>query len=283
MPTAFSDGSLKHPGTLLGLGSFGIWEPGREYATTMPEEHDFCRPLGLTRAHKLNGVLMAGTLSGVYNSSTRAELAGVIASLPKPGGLHIALDNRSVVDRGNAIFSGAFVSRKPWGLLNDGDLWQSFDDAIKLRGAHSVALTWTKGHSSWQRIASSYSHANAIGNSIADAAADHGYEAAGKDDIHYVLEHHAAKHRSFGKLIGRLQVFAARLLLHDSECRREAGTDTRSKNLVIFIDAPPPTPRQDFIEGDSLYLHPLPPDMLESHEGLHVFLGSHQMDPFRNL
>ena len=42
--------------------------------------------------------IMAGTLSGVYNSSTRAELAAVIACLPKPGAIHIALDNRSVVD-----------------------------------------------------------------------------------------------------------------------------------------------------------------------------------------
>ena len=189
-------------------------------------------------------------------------------------GLYIALDNRSVVDRGNAILSGAFVSRKPWGLLNDGDLWQTFADAIKMRGAHSVALTWTKGHSSWQRIASSSSHANAIGNSIADAAADHGFEAANQDDIHHVLEHHAAKHQAYCKLVARLQNFAAKLLLHDSECRREAGIDTRSKNLVVYLDAPPPTPRQDFIEGDSLYLHPLPPDMFDSHKGLHVFWDS---------
>ena len=271
LPTAFSDGSLKHPGTTLGLGSYGIWEPGRDYATAQPEEHDFCRPLGLLQAHKTNGVLMAGTLSGVYNSSTRAELAAVIACLPKPGGLHIALDNRSVVDRCNAILSGAFVSRKPWGLLNDGDLWHTFVDSIKIRGAHSVAVTWTKGHSSWQRIASSTSHANTVGNSIADFAAEHGHEAANLSDHRLVLDHHAAKLTSYSKLVARMQKFAARLLMHDRECRKEAGMDTRSKNLVVYLDAPLPMPRQDFLEGDRLYLHPLPPDMHDSHKGLHVF------------
>ena len=128
-----------------------------------------------------------------------------------------------------------------------------------MRGAHSATLTWSKGHSSWQRIASSTSHADAIGNSIADAAADLGHEAAGKDDIHLDLEHFAAKHRAHATLIARLQSFAARLLLYDSACRREAGTDTRSKKLVVFLDAPPPTPRMGFLEGDCLDLHRLPP------------------------
>jgi hypothetical protein len=192
-PSSFTDGSLRHPGTSLALGMFGIWEPGRDYATTGPEEHDFSRPVGLKRVHQLNGTLMAGILSGVYNSSTRAELAGVIACLPKPGGLHIALDNRSVVDRASAIIAGTFYRRKPWGLLNDGDLWQAFEIAIKQRGAKSVAISWTKGHSTWQQIMANSSNASVVGNSIADGAADLGFEAAGKSDINCVLEFHAAK------------------------------------------------------------------------------------------
>ena len=40
---------------------------------------------------------MAGIVSGVYNNSTKTELAGVIAKVSQPGGLHIALDNAGVV------------------------------------------------------------------------------------------------------------------------------------------------------------------------------------------
>ena len=277
-PNTFSDGSLKHPGSSLALGTFGTWEPTRDYAATQPEEHDFCMPLGLTSQHRLDGLLMAGTLGGVFNCSTRTEPAGVISCLPKPGGLHIALDNESVVDRGNEILNGAFSSRKPWGLLTDGDLWQTFADAITLRGAHSVKLSWTKGHSSWQRIAASvanpenaYAHSNIVGNSIADAAADKGHEAVGQADRQRVLDYFASKQQAYRGLIERLQKFAAALLLHDRECHREAGIGAKSKNLVTFIHAPPVTPRRSLHDGDSLSLHPLPPDMINSHWGLHVF------------
>ena len=162
--------------------------------------------------------------------------------------------------------------------MTDGDLWQTFADAITLRGAHSVKLSWTKGHSSWQRVAASvanpenaYALSNVVGNSIADAAADRGHEAVGIEDVQRVLDFHATKLKAFAKLIERLQKYAAALLLHDRECHREAGIGTKSKNLVTLLHAPPVTARRSFYDGVSLSLHPLPPDMTESHRGLHIF------------
>ena len=155
--------------------------------------------------------------------------------------------------------------------MTDGDLWQTFVDAIKQRGAHSVTLSWTKGHSSWQRIAANAANSSVIGNSIADAAADRGHEAANQIEAQLVLDYHATKLKAYAKLVEKLQKFAATLMLHDRECHREAGLGTRSKSLVTYIQAPPVTPKRDFLEGDSFNLHPLPPDMIDSHSGLHVF------------
>ena len=44
-PNAWTDGSLKHPGLSLAVGSFGIWHPDRVVAQLTPEECDFSAPL----------------------------------------------------------------------------------------------------------------------------------------------------------------------------------------------------------------------------------------------
>ena len=140
-PNVATDGSLPHPGSSLSYASFRSWEWGRVLAQITPEELEFCRPVQISNERRNGGILLAGTLQGVYSSSTRAELGGTISALAKPIGLHIALDNRGVVDRANSIINGTFKTRKPWALLDDGDLWQAFSDAVQARGASSVAIS----------------------------------------------------------------------------------------------------------------------------------------------
>ena len=92
-PNVYTDGSYLHPGAYLALGSFGSWEPGRDLGQFTPEEADCCLPVSMCNEGKTPGVMMAGTIPGVYNSSTWIEIASVIAALAKPGALHIGLDN----------------------------------------------------------------------------------------------------------------------------------------------------------------------------------------------
>jgi hypothetical protein len=269
-PSAFTDGSLKHPGSRLAIGSFGTWEPNRDIAQVGPEEYDFCREVHLQDNARCSGVLMAGILKGVYSSSTRTELAAILSAISKPGGIHIALDNRAVVDRGSALINGTFSSRKPWGLLRDGDLWQAFDAAIESRGRHSIKLTWTKGHAPWKQIIGQASHANTIGNSLADRAADDGQNACGVIEENATLDFHARKLHAYQQLIARLQAYAVQIIMRDREMRKEAGLEQRAKSPQ-FIQAPLEASHIDFAGGECLVMHPLPPAMEDQFKQLHAF------------
>ena len=272
-PTSFSDGSYQFPGASLSYASYGTWEPYREYATIHPEEHDFATPLLLYDNRRNGGLMMGGIIQGVYNSSTRAELAGVISALPKPGGIHLALDNRGVVDRCNAILAGTYARRRPWQLIDDGDLWELFEKAATARGLHSIKLTWVKAHASWDYIFGSQDHANTVGNSQADMAAELAYSSADARSEHQqVLEFHALKQQAYFKLVVRLQAFAASLIQKDKELRREAGLKDQGKHAQHFIIEAPAIPtRIDFSFGSSLNLLPLPIHMTQSHLELHTF------------
>ena len=210
--------------------------------------------------HRNGGILLAGTLQGVYSSSTRAELGGVISALAKPIGLHLALDNRGVVDRANSIIQGVFKSRKPWSLLDDGDLWQAFSEAVQIRGADSIAISWTKGHASWQHIMAKKSNALAVANGQADMAADQATEACEKGAQQMVLSLHAQKQKHYEKLIARLQPFAAKLLVQDKKLRQEAGFQAQGRKAQpVTLEVPPCASRPCFTEGEGLDLLTLPP------------------------
>ena len=94
------------------------------------------------------------------------------------------------------------------------------------------------------------------------------------DGEHATLEYHATKLKASRKLVARLQAFAARLIEHDKEVRKEAGQEPRSKNLVTLIQAPLHCPRPDFTKGESLKLFPLPPAMHEKSLDIYTFLNS---------
>ena len=110
--------------------------------------------------------------------------------MAKPGPLHIALDNLSVVNGVQDILDGTQRSRRPWALRADGDLWTIAEQAINIRGASPIKVAWTKGHATWIHFLQGIStHRGAIGNCYADAAADQGHKAAGRHDEQAVLSH----------------------------------------------------------------------------------------------
>jgi len=282
-PNVVSDGGLKHAGRGFAYGTFGTWEPGREWAQITPEELSFARPVWDGFLSRPYGILLAGIIPGVFNSSTRAELAGLISALAKPIALHIALDNKSVADRACAITEGIYLHRKPWRLLSDGDLWCIVAKLINARGPDATRISWTKGHAGWQWIASQTDNATTVANGQADFAASKGAAALGFDSEVVALDYHARKMKAYESLVARLQVHAAKLIMYDKQRREEDGIVNEGKNQPVRIaDIPDQPSRCCFTEGAPLAFMSLPPEcaihdistsnsMFNDTSSLHVF------------
>jgi hypothetical protein len=250
-----------HPGAKLALGSFGSWEPLREVGLLTPEEADFCLPIELNKAGRSKGLMMAGTLPGVYNSSTRTELAAIIASLSKPGGLHIALDNMSVVNGVMNIIEGKSRRKRPWNLRPDGDLWQIAEQAIAARNPQSLQITWTKGHATWEHIVGGLVFAgDAVGNGQADLAAEHGHRAVDRQALQEVLSYQARAQAAYVQIMVRFQKLALAIIKADWELRDAAGFVKHGKKAEAeWIDIPAiANDKPDFSEGEALELLDLP-------------------------
>ena len=206
------------------------------------------------------GLMMAGTIPGVYSSSTRAELASVIAALPKPGGLYFALDNRAVVDGIVNILNG-FTSRRPWALRPDGDLWSVAESAIAQRGRHSLRVRWTKGHATWWHIVGGYcTSRDVVCNGMSDIAADKGHQVTHRTDEQLIMSFLARGQRAYCKLIWRMQRYAIAIIKADSAERARREFVPRGKTaLMQWIEAPPdPIIRPPCAQGARLSMLSLP-------------------------
>jgi hypothetical protein len=222
-PNVVTDGGLKHAGKGLAFGTFGTWEPGREWVQITPEELSFARPIWEGYMQRPSGILLAGIIPGVFNSSTRAELAGLISALAKPVALHIALDNASVANRARAIAEGSYTHRKPWRLRPDGDLWAIVANLIQARGPKTTRVSWTKGHAGWHWIAMQSDNATTVANGQADLAAGKGEAVTGAGGEGTALDYHARKIKAYEGLVARLQVHAAQLIGEDKRRRADMG------------------------------------------------------------
>ena len=261
LPNVFTDGSYLHPGHAAAFATYGAWEPGRSPASFTDEEADFTRTVHLNTEWSIDGVLTAGAIPGVYSSSTRAELASVIAALPKPGPLHFALDNAAVVQGMHAIISGITTSKRPWALRSDGDLWSIAERAVAIRGPNSLAVQWTKGHASASHILDGVSsERNAIGNGMADTAADHGHDVAHHAEAQRVLSHFARTQDAYGKLLVRLQCFALAIIKADKDERTRRDFAPTGKHAKVELIEPMAEPilRPAFENGARLNWLQLP-------------------------
>jgi hypothetical protein len=150
--------------------------------------------------------MLSGTILGLFNSSTRTELAAIVAAAGSSEALHIGIDNMGVRNKATSILDGTLKRRKPWALLPDGDLWELFENAANSRGLHSIVLSWTKSHPSWQQMAQgTVKIPTAIHNGMADIAADLGIGAQGRQDIQDAFDYLAARQDAIEKLTHRVQ------------------------------------------------------------------------------
>jgi hypothetical protein len=125
LANAWTDGSYRNPGKCLAVRSFGVWHPTRDPGDLRPEECDFAAPIPQAIHGQPKGLMLAGVLPGVFNSSTRTELAAFIAICASPFPLKIALTmtqwcsarTRSRVGRCAGEGTGAFSLTETFGKL----------------------------------------------------------------------------------------------------------------------------------------------------------------------
>ena len=274
-PNAFSDGSVVGPSSSGPVGSFGVWLPGRGNLAPDKEEMPFVKIINSTLGSP-DGLALAGTLQGTLMTSTRAELAGAIATLCLRGAWHIQADNAAFIGRAQAIAMGRLCRRKPWGLTPDGDLWEMLEAAIIAKGHHAVWFSWGKGHATISAMDNGeVDVANAIANGYADLAADEGHRLFEMMGIKNYAETLAAKQRAYGKLIAAIQRRIARVQAAASKARESAAEALRAEEPNL-IPPPAPPPQGDFYQGHRLVFLDYPIGMLSQQEqryhiGIRIF------------
>ena len=81
------------------VGGYGIWWPGTD-ADTAKEQGRLERLRNYVIEEKWNdGLAMWGPLKGMWQSSTRAELAALVIAMHIEVQLHVGIDNRAVVEK----------------------------------------------------------------------------------------------------------------------------------------------------------------------------------------
>ena len=148
----YSDGSLWFGRHLwAGLGTWGVHRPAVQ-EEALPE------PLqGKAWIHDAgNGVTWNGQIMGPALSSTRTEAFGLLAALAAPGPVHVGIDNYGVVKHAGHLLQPKGrrrrAKRKPWGLQDDGDVWEAVANAVHAKGPRAVQVSKVKGHATRQDV-----------------------------------------------------------------------------------------------------------------------------------
>ena len=105
-----------------------------------------------------------GQSLGPALSSTRQEAIAIYASVALPGPRHCGVDNQSAINRANEILAGN-CGRRPWGMQDDGDVWQVFAQETAAKGVTSLQLSKVKGHAKASDVqAGKSTHQLKVGN-----------------------------------------------------------------------------------------------------------------------
>jgi len=220
-PNAWSDGSWLHGATgHFSIGSFGCWHPDRRTDEVDSEEADFAREVELP-SWMARGLPLAGPLLGRFGSSTRAEIAGGIAVLTRPGPVHVGTDSTAFLTKAEAILRSPDIQpRRPFALQADGDLWETFTRVVMQKGPDSICLSWHKAHASFRQfmLGQVSPHASLM-NAMADWCAAQGLKVAGLEGLCKFLKYHACKQQRFIELLVDINLLILRVLDNDEQRR----------------------------------------------------------------
>ena len=137
------------------------------------DSHHWGHAQDLDDPHEGSSHIFSGVL-GPIQSVQRAEYWGVILALQAYSGVHIGIDNLSVLRGGAALLSHK-VPRSPLPLMKDGDLLATIHSMLSLCGFDTVKVSKVKGHATRSMVDSGDVRLeDLVGNNGADAAADLG-------------------------------------------------------------------------------------------------------------
>ena len=163
------------------------------------------------------------SVPGPLCSSTRTELVGIIMALCIPLQLEIATDSLNVVRTLSKIIKNPnFIPNKPWGLMDNGDLWEVVQLLIQARrtqDATNVSITKVKGHATPLDVQNNVISAeDAWGNDLADQYANKGKQVH-QPNLHTYAQFFATKHTLFFKALQALYQYIGACMALDSELR----------------------------------------------------------------
>jgi hypothetical protein len=259
-PNVFSDGSVGQPTTSFAHGAFGVVYPERLDDDRTDAERDVAVRVDLGPINSKAGIAVAGVMTGLVTSSTRAELAGAIVSLLRREPIHLAADDEAVIIRGTKLLTAHGPGKKPWSLQRDGDLWQQVYQLIQERGPSTAVFTWTKGHATLRHIQEQHSAPrNAVFNSLADRAASRGQHLDIVCKRHELFKYVAHKQEclirattAIARRIARVATAATTKL----EDLKKSATFERARN---YVDTPPVPTYSDVVSGIHLVYEALSP------------------------
>ena len=140
--STYTDGGLEQ-GNLawLSSGTWGMYmdQPGN--MTISPSFHN-C-------AHvQLGGEQLraCGQSLGPGLSSARQEAMAIYAAMGTPRSHHFGVDNSAVVRRLQKLLRARGHHRRPWGLQDDGDIWQCIAQCIRQQRVEAYKITKVTGH-----------------------------------------------------------------------------------------------------------------------------------------
>ena len=136
---AFSDGSVRHPTSIFSTATFGVVWPGRAEEERSEQERTYAAQVDLGHVYCDAGLAVAGTVPGIFLSSTRAELAGAIVALMYQSAVTLKADNEGVIKKALRHVQLGGSGRKPWSLHKDGDVWEMLFAIAHSRGFTSFS------------------------------------------------------------------------------------------------------------------------------------------------
>ena len=222
-----------------------MWWPGRK-EETQPKtevEEKYSRSI-FERA----GLRMWNAFNNLRNSSTRCEMGASLIAMNPPVAANIGVDNETCVNGTNDIAEHAVqrsntvlrttggapilggtktklhqksVSKKPWPLVRNGDLWMKMEEAVIAKNPKTVKLTKQKGHATEKMVSEGkVREVDREGNHQSDRAAELGITEEQKEVDHLGWKY-AARQKAYGRLMARVHEFIIKVRKGQKEKKEE--------------------------------------------------------------
>ena len=168
----YTDGGLRHqPQGPAAMGNWGLF--AAEMIT--PEDSALLERSGWRETCDACTTFW-GQLDGHPISSTRSEGWGIIAAHMLPIPVHAGVDNRGAVANATNIIEGKVdISRRPWAMRPDGDMWGLLHEMIAQRGPAASRASKVRGHATVAMVREgTVREQDRRGNCAADGAVERG-------------------------------------------------------------------------------------------------------------